>query len=329
MVNVLSSLKQTLADVIAQVVGYSSAYVLLDHPPHWNVGDHAIWLGERQLLEEAGLRASYVGEIRTMNWSAVERTDSETPLLLHGGGNLGDLWPAHQTFREEVIAKFPNRRIIQMPQSVRFTTSTSLERARRCFEAHQNLTILARERSSLEFLQTHFDVPSYLCPDTAFSLTIGQSSTATRDLQTLIRDDRESVVREQDWPSEFPRDDWLGRGPLPRRAVAGIGQRVASRMKRRQDMPGVTRLMATSFDLVSRFHLKRGVEFLDRGRVVITDRLHGHILCCLLDIPHVALDNSYGKVHGCVETWTSALSTVHTATSIETALNTARELLRE
>ncbi|XP_048247973.1 glucose-6-phosphate/phosphate translocator 2, chloroplastic-like [Haliotis rufescens] len=45
------------------------------------------------------------------------------------------------------------------------------------------------------------------------------------------------------------------------------------------------------------FHIAtNGMLFLQRGRVVITDRLHGHILSTLLGIPHVILDNNYHKV---------------------------------
>ena len=42
----------------------------------------------------------------------------------------------------------------------------------------------------------------------------------------------------------------------------------------------------------------RRVPTLRRGKVVITDRLHAHVLCLLLGIPHVLLDNNYGKVRG-------------------------------
>jgi hypothetical protein len=44
--------------------------------------------------------------------------------------------------------------------------------------------------------------------------------------------------------------------------------------------------------------------WLGQGRAVITDRLHAHVFCLLLGIPHCLLDNSYGKVRGCWETWT-------------------------
>ena len=44
---------------------------------------------------------------------------------------------------------------------------------------------------------------------------------------------------------------------------------------------------------------------LSQGNVVITDRLHAHILSVLLGIPNIVLDNNYGKVHGYMEAWTS------------------------
>ncbi|MNC34023.1 putative pyruvyl transferase EpsO [compost metagenome] len=37
---------------------------------------------------------------------------------------------------------------------------------------------------------------------------------------------------------------------------------------------------------------------------IITDRLHGHILSCLMNIPHTVHDNSYGKNSGYLQAWT-------------------------
>lgn len=39
-----------------------------------------------------------------------------------------------------------------------------------------------------------------------------------------------------------------------------------------------------------------GFAQLDRAEVVVTDRLHGHIMSTLLGKPHVVIDNSYGKI---------------------------------
>jgi pyruvyl transferase EpsO len=36
---------------------------------------------------------------------------------------------------------------------------------------------------------------------------------------------------------------------------------------------------------------------------VVTDRLHAHLLCLLLGLPHVVLNDRHGKVRGYWETW--------------------------
>jgi pyruvyl transferase EpsO len=38
--------------------------------------------------------------------------------------------------------------------------------------------------------------------------------------------------------------------------------------------------------------------------VITTDRLHAHILACLMGIPNRVLNNSYGKNYSYVEAWT-------------------------
>jgi exopolysaccharide biosynthesis predicted pyruvyltransferase EpsI len=48
-----------------------------------------------------------------------------------------------------------------------------------------------------------------------------------------------------------------------------------------------------------------GLYQLQQHRLVITSRLHGHIFCVLLGIPHVFLPNSYHKNKAFHETWTA------------------------
>jgi pyruvyl transferase EpsO len=40
-----------------------------------------------------------------------------------------------------------------------------------------------------------------------------------------------------------------------------------------------------------------------RGRVTVTNRLHGHLLCWLMGQPHVVRDVCNGKVSAYHETW--------------------------
>ncbi|HWH17573.1 MAG TPA: hypothetical protein VNT77_04435, partial [Allosphingosinicella sp.] len=51
-----------------------------------------------------------------------------------------------------------------------------------------------------------------------------------------------------------------------------------------------------------------GIRLLSQGELGIYDRLHAHILGVLLDLPHVALDNSNGKISSFYSEWTHRYS---------------------
>ena len=50
---------------------------------------------------------------------------------------------------------------------------------------------------------------------------------------------------------------------------------------------------------------------------IVTDRLHGHILCTLLNIPHVFLPNSYHKNASFYRHWTAAVPSSVFAETVE------------
>ncbi len=72
-----------------------------------------------------------------------------------------------------------------------------------------------------------------------------------------------------------------------------------------------------------------GLLFLQRGRVVVSDRLHGFILAQLLDIPTVVIDNKIKKISGYRDTWASGLEHVVMATNDTDAVEKAVELLHK
>ena len=63
--------------------------------------------------------------------------------------------------------------------------------------------------------------------------------------------------------------------------------------------------------------------------MVVTDRLHGHILCSLLDIPHVLLDNADQKLSAYHNTWTRGIRNCRLADNPQDAARLAMELLAE
>ncbi len=50
-----------------------------------------------------------------------------------------------------------------------------------------------------------------------------------------------------------------------------------------------------------------GIHQIQRHRLVVTSRLHGHIFCVLLGVPHVFLPNAYYKNKAFYDTWTASI----------------------
>ena len=75
--------------------------------------------------------------------------------------------------------------------------------------------------------------------------------------------------------------------------------------------------------------LHHGLSILQRGQVLVTDRLHGHILATLLGVPHVLLDNADQKLSAFHNTWTRGLRSCRLADNPTDALRMALELLDE
>jgi hypothetical protein len=66
-----------------------------------------------------------------------------------------------------------------------------------------------------------------------------------------------------------------------------------------------------------------GCKILSNGKVVVTDRLHGHIISILLNIPHIVLDNNYGKIKGFYKTWTAENDLTAWADNPKDAINSS------
>jgi pyruvyl transferase EpsO len=320
----IASLDQKIGEVLKPLVPAGGKCVLLDFPNHGNVGDSAIWLGEKAFLRSINAAVVYTADIATYSKAKLAKRLRGTILFLHGGGNLGDVWPYHQRFREEIIGEFPDVQIIQLPQTIHFKEKANLERARSIFNNHPNLTLLVRDVRSLELARNEFRARSYLCPDMAFMLRgLARPAPPKNKIVWLSRTDMESsghldFHREAD----VYRADW-------RRDPPSLIFRANNFLMRRSKTPvlgGFARSLSRGYDALARYRLFLGCRILSRGRVVVTDRLHGHILSLLLGIPNVLLDNNYGKVKSFYETWTKNCGLTVWADSLQEAFDAGRSL---
>ncbi|HET7622037.1 MAG TPA: polysaccharide pyruvyl transferase family protein [Gemmatimonadaceae bacterium] len=318
----LESLRAVMDGVLSPILAGTRRVALLDFPTHSNVGDSAIWLGTLAYLRDREKIVCYSCDHDTYSRETLARRLGDGVILLSGGGNFGDIWELPQHFRERVVRDFPDSRIVQLPQTIMFRDARAIERARAVFGGHRALTLLARDRRSLAFATENFQAPALLCPDMALWLgPIARPAPATKAILWLARGDRErgagappQGIQSMDWLDE-PRTAGLRFERFLRTLVAEH-PRVESTLRN---------ALSRVEDHTAAKRLRRGCATLSEGRVVITDRLHAHILSLLLGIPNVILDNSYGKVRDFHQTWTSGSDLVTLAADPAQAMSLAAE----
>ena len=319
----LQTLKKTLQ-------GYDKC-ALLDFPDHGNVGDSAIWAGEIVALDELGLEIAYVENFRSFNAAVLRERMPKGVILIHGGGNFGTIWPECQEHREVVLAQFRDYAIVQLPQSVHYADEAALEQTRRLIAAHPDFTMLVRDEPSRRLSEDKLGARTVMCADSAFFLHDRLRREApVVDILALARTDKERVTQDLQTllaatGRSFEIADWLEEPvTLAQRIARRLWPRAQGRLTR---VPGFFRALRAAWDAAAWARIRRGCRLLSRGQVVLTDRLHAHILCTMLKIPHVVLDNHYGKVQNFIASWTRGNPLVRRASTPEEAVAVAVGLL--
>lgn len=328
--DLVKHLDATLRDVLGRHVRPGSRVVLIDFPQHRNAGDSAIFTGELTWIKRAGLDLVHVCSLTTYDAATVRREVGDGILLLHGGGNFGDVWPYWHALRERVAADFPDQRIVQLPQTVHYSGDAAREEAQEApLGRHEGLTIVARDHRSRALAEETFaNAAVDLAPDMAFAIGPLAPRPATTDVLWLARDDHESAghaprdeagVLVTDWALSPVRNAvWWGMWAVPKSA------NVMKRWPRLRRFP--IELGERLFRPMAQMNVDGAARTLSQGRVVISDRLHAHIISLLLGRPNVVLDNSYGKLSTFIDAWTSSARNVTVVGDSGTALATARAM---
>ena len=288
-----------LGEVVQSADAKSAPYALLDYPFYANIGDSAIWEGTRKWLEEHhGAPPAYVCTTFDLSRDKLDRLVPDGPIYINGGGNFGDLYPAHHRFRFELVRRYGSR-VVHLPQSLHFKSDQAFEATKEL--AQYGGTLMVRDHPSFE-LAERLGFEPLLVPDAAFCLGPQKRIGAPdRDLLVLKRTDREDIG---DSISGVDRG-----GEIPLTWAYAIAKS-AVREKR------LTKLAA--FDELTAMRVRRGFAMLSRGRAVATDRLHGHIMSTLLGIPHFVSDNSTGKLTAFGKAWTFEAGFAHRRTELST-----------
>ncbi|MDA0266472.1 MAG: polysaccharide pyruvyl transferase family protein [Cyanobacteria bacterium] len=310
---------------------------LLNYPNYINLGDHLIWLGSLAYLHhELGTQIKYTASSADFSDTAMADCAGQAPIVLLGGGSLGDLWYGHQKFRESIVKHYRDRPIVILPQTMHFKDEGRLEQAAKIFNNHPQLTIFVRDRTSYDLAKAAFDCCQVLmAPDAAFQLTGLSDFPVARPQDKILYHCRTDAELSQkfsldqlplpvdisDWrPYE---DGWLmgsHDAPLKQTLATLIregwqrGLRRPREWRSRQQWQHQFRPNFLSAEIYRPQRQAQSWSFIHSAvyqfrqyRLIITNRLHGHILATLLGIPHVFLPNSYHKNQLFYETWTADL----------------------
>jgi exopolysaccharide biosynthesis predicted pyruvyltransferase EpsI len=298
---------------------------LIDFPHHPNVGDSAIWQGEQIFLSKLGVKPAYVCATRNCDWNAMQRAvGPDGTILIHGGGNFGDIWPEHQRLREETLDRFPDNPVLQLPQTVHFNDPKEADRTAEKIRKHGRFTLAVRDLKSLNFARERFECNVVLCPDMAFCIgPIEAAAVSDRRILLLLRSDKESKAHSSAEPILQSPDvyctDWLTESHKGTR-LRSVGGIVANVLRGR----AAATLRGNYYNALAAVRLRRGLRLLASFRYIVSDRLHVHILSTLLGRHHALLDNSYGKLSSFTEAWNTSWDGVQICQELSAAVEAMR-----
>lgn len=292
---------------LSGILGVGDQYALVDFPSYSNVGDSAIWLGAVAVLEKiTGNKPRFVCDCHNFDVDEMRACHPDGPIFINGGGNFGDIWPTHQLFRESIMREFPDRRIVQLPQSLSFKVAGAVDDCAKAIGGHGNFTLFVRDKNSEAFAVNNFPCEVKLLPDMAFGIGVLQERVKpTSEVFMLLRSDVERGDYDGSVLQRIPNAraaDWLDE-PADFEKVCRLKTRMKSWGRGGANM---RKGRFAHFMHLAEGRLERGLRLLCSGSIVVTDRLHAHILSTLLDKPHVVLDNNNGKIFSYIDAWTHA-----------------------
>ena len=303
----IEQLRHIISDSIKPLL--SDRVVIADAPYYENIGDLMIWRGTTYFLQENGFKLLHSYGAGFFPFPPL---DKDVTIILTGGGNFGDLWRGLQKCRLEIIAHYPENRIVMLPQSIFYQDKGLIEKDSDLMARHSDLHLFARDQASYDILSSHFTHNHiYLAPDMAFCIEsrLLERHRNRDDGKTLylLRSDKEL---HQDAPTALQEADVTSDWPTPEtteqiicnlkrvRRILGVLRQYGIRLK---SVENVIEICGNRFirDSLTR----KGFEFLESFSRIVTTRLHTMILSVLLHKPVEYIDNTYGKLSAFAETW--------------------------
>jgi pyruvyl transferase EpsI len=257
--------------------------LLLGTPGHSNIGDAAIAAGEYEFIKiyfpEYALIEIDAYHMDTQYAFLQSVVGAGDLIFLHGGGNLGDLYPAEEAIRRRVVADFPSNRIVILPQTIYYgdteQSKEELAASREIYSRHNDLILFTRGEASLAFAREHFQ---------------NVKSFSSLDMAMLLRRefnlDREGVlVCIRDANDESGIDDHM------RESIYTTVARFDAHFEKTNNLYSQN-ISSQMRNAAINEELKKFAQH----RIAVTDRLHGMLFAVMTKTPCVAISAKTQKI---------------------------------
>ncbi|MGE4588369.1 MAG: polysaccharide pyruvyl transferase family protein [Acidaminococcaceae bacterium] len=250
-------------------------FILLLTPEHGNLGDHAITMGEIKMLGEVAPESKII-EIseRTYEYCKTDLKKlirKDDVLFIQGGGFFGSLYPESHKLRREIIASYPNNRIICLPVSIYYSADNignhCLISDKEVFNAHKYLTVMTRDMDSYLLAATQFEKSSVsLSPDCALAGEFNETDDIDREgILFIWRNDKEKILRDS--------------------CLQGIVKILPDDIAHEI----IDNVVKKKFDATNRKEaVLQQLKRISKAKLVITDRFHGVVFAVLTNTPVIA-----------------------------------------
>lgn len=302
---------ENLRRIVTRDKKQRSIFVLGLH--EWgNIGDLAIGYSEVAFLEKHFPEYPIFNVARLTllaNWqrivSAITKDDI---IVIHGGGNMGSLWPEEERTRRAIIRTFAQNPIISFPQSIYFEDDSELQLSADIYNAHKKLLIAVRDDSSHAIAQKHFN---------KCSIVRTEDIVLSYEYPVPDRGNKDGVI-------------YITRNDVEKKRVPALDN-----LHKLIDADYETYISDTTAENLNFESVEYGaslvygkIDELHTHRLVVTDRLHGAVFALHAGRPVIVIENNYGKIGGALKNISKVLGD-RIIFANDNASNISKELVKK
>ena len=263
-----------------------------------NLGDVAITLSEINFLKEyfpeyqlieVPLSYSY-NELRF-----IKKNIKENDIVaIVGGGNMTNRYESFEIIRRTICRKLVNCRFVFFPQTVDYTSDNAGNKSKKqmihCLNKISKKLIAVREKNSFNYLKNEVS-DLYLVPDIVMyniGKRISDKVKRTEKIGVCLRDDSEINRSNEELNKAFNE---IFKNSDKEYFDTHIGDQFIN-LKNREE------------------RLNELIKRIASYKIVLTDRLHCMIFCCITNTPCIVLDNSNHKIKNVYNTWLKSFDNI-------------------